>query len=80
MAVHESQALWYFVLALGVLILPVALYRLYLHPLSKFPGPPVAAITGVYELYYDLIVSGGMLECIERLHRIYGKYRCQTFI
>lgn len=49
------------------------LYNLYLHPLSKFPGPKLAAIGFFYEFYYDVIKDGLYLWEIERMHRKYGK-------
>lgn len=50
----------------------LALYRLYLHPLSKFPGPPLAAITHYYAAYYDLWKDGAQVSQLEKLHKIYG--------
>lgn len=49
------------------------IYILYLHPLSKFPGPKLAAIGSLYEFYYDVIKDGQYLWEIERMHRRYGK-------
>lgn len=48
------------------------LYRLYLHPLSKFPGPKLAAITHKYEFYYDGIKDGQYSKHVAGLHDIYG--------
>jgi hypothetical protein len=50
------------------------IYHLYFHPLSKFPGPKIAAATFLYEFYYDVIKSGMYLWEIERMHEKYGKY------
>lgn len=51
-----------------------AVWRLYLSPLSRFPGPKLAALTLWYEFYYDVVKQGMYLWEIERLHSIYGKY------
>lgn len=51
----------------------LALYRLYLHPLARFPGPKLAAITRLYEGYYDLYQSGQYTFKIAELHRQYGE-------
>ncbi|KAJ5312793.1 hypothetical protein N7508_003623 [Penicillium antarcticum] len=48
------------------------IYNLYFHPLSKFPGPKIAAATFLYEFYYDVIKSGMYLWEIERMHKEYG--------
>ena len=50
----------------------LAFYRLYLHPLAKFPGPKLAAITRWYELYYDVIREGQYTFKIADLHKAHG--------
>src|SRR5882757_2924468 len=60
----------------------LSFYRLYLHPLSKFPGPRLAACTYWYEFYHDLIAGpfpGQGVFNIERLHKRYGKFLPYSF-
>lgn len=65
---------------MSVLALPLGLlalrtvYHLYFHPLSRFPGPKLAAATFIYEFYYDVIKSGMYIWEIERMHEKYGEY------
>ncbi|KAJ8129569.1 hypothetical protein O1611_g4059 [Lasiodiplodia mahajangana] len=47
-------------------------YRLYLSPLSKFPGPKLAAISKWYEFYYDVILRGQFTFQIQKMHKKYG--------
>lgn len=54
-------------------IFGVVIYRLYFHPLSKFPGPKLAALTSLYEFYYNVVLGGRYLWEIERMHEKYGK-------
>ena len=54
--------------------LSLALYRLYLSPLSKFPGPPLAAVTLWYEFYYDVMRRGTYTWKIGEMHEKYGVY------
>ncbi|EEB94867.1 hypothetical protein MPER_06254, partial [Moniliophthora perniciosa FA553] len=41
-------------------------------PLSRFPGPALAKWTWFYRFYYDVVVGGGWLSQLERLHELYG--------
>ncbi|KAJ5926353.1 hypothetical protein N7516_008126 [Penicillium verrucosum] len=50
----------------------VVIYRLQFHPLSKFPGPKLAALTSLYEFYYNVVLGGRYLWEIERMHEQYG--------
>ncbi|KAI1857354.1 uncharacterized protein JN550_013234 [Neoarthrinium moseri] len=62
--------------ALIILIVFVGLskviYRLWLHPLSKFPGPKIAAVTHLYEVAWDYFGKGAYLYEIDRMHAKYG--------
>lgn len=49
-----------------------SIYRLYFHPLSKFPGPKLAAISSGYEFYYNVIRGGMFIWEVERMHKVYG--------
>ncbi|KAI1779039.1 putative cytochrome P450 [Hypoxylon cercidicola] len=59
---------------LCLVVLAVVVYRLTIHPLARFPGPVLAASTGLYEAYYQCIKDGGgryWVE-IEKMHQRYG--------
>ncbi|KAI9372838.1 cytochrome P450 [Aspergillus egyptiacus] len=59
-------------LALVVGLIVRSIYRLYLDPLHHIPGPKLAAITHLYEFYFDVIQDGMFIWEIERMHRQYG--------
>lgn len=48
-------------------------YRLYFHPLARFPGPKLAAISRWYEAYYDVIQGGQYTPKIVQLHKQFGE-------
>ena len=62
-----------FLISWFVYILHAATYRLYWSPIAKFPGPKLAALTRLYELYYEIIKGGQYTFKIGEFHKKYGK-------
>jgi hypothetical protein len=59
----------------------VGVYRVLFHPLAKFPGPKLAALTTWYEGYYDVIrYKGRFTFHLEDLHKKYGKQKLLLFL
>ncbi|CZR63111.1 related to trichodiene oxygenase cytochrome P450 [Phialocephala subalpina] len=63
-----------FIATLLLVALGVALYRLYFSPLSHIPGPKLAAITQLYEIYYDIYLGGQFMLHFKSLHEKYGTH------
>jgi len=55
-------------------VVTTIVYRLCFHPLRHIPGPKLAAITFLYEAYYDLVSppGGQFIYHLDHLHDIYG--------
>ncbi len=72
-----DQRRFIFVIASLVLFLfylvGLAVYRLYLCPIAKFPGPRLAALTYLYEGYFDVVKRGKYTFKIRDLHAKYGE-------
>lgn len=72
----DSSLLGPSVSIISIYVLSLVFYRLYLHPLAKFPGPKLAAITRYYEAYFDVVQNGQYTFKIAELHKRYGKFAC----
>jgi hypothetical protein len=48
------------------------IYRLSFHPLAKFPGPRLAAVTSMYSASYDLPFETSFCKKLPELHDRYG--------
>ena len=71
---YKSTSYLLYYIAIAVLLWTVygVVYRLYLHPLSHFPGPKLAIATYWYEFYYDVIKGGRYTWKLKELHAQYG--------
>ena len=49
-------------------------YSVYFGPLSRFPGPKLAAASLAYEFYYDVVRKGQYTWKIRELHQQYGTF------
>ncbi|KAF1994629.1 cytochrome P450 [Amniculicola lignicola CBS 123094] len=68
----SSAGLAYGVAAYVLYLVGLCVYRLLFHPLAKFPGPKLAAVTSWYEAYYEIVLKGQYSKKITQLHDIYG--------
>lgn len=55
-------------------VIGLVIYRLFLHPLARFPGPKLAAVTRGYQAYYDVWKGGKYIFKIEELHQEHGSF------
>jgi hypothetical protein len=49
-------------------------YRLWLHPLSAFPGPKAAAVTTLWKAYVECVLNKSFCHVLEELHAKYGRH------
>ena len=71
---------WHVAVAVTVYYVTRTIYRLTLHPLAKFPGPKLAAITRLYEAYYDVVQEGQYTFKIGELHKQYGWFLFDSYV
>jgi cytochrome P450 len=72
--INSNVSLFVFTSAIGFLlyVLALAVYRLFLHPLSHIPGPILAKLTTWHECYYDLWLPGKHPWKLQDMHDKYG--------
>jgi len=73
---------WLLVSALFLYLALILIYRLYFHPLSRFPGPKIAAATKWYEAYHDLRPDrpGTFYKIMQQMHSTYGSAHLNAHI
>ena len=72
LASHLKLAIVLALASFGSLV-SLVIYRLFFHPLSKVPGPKLAAVSRLYDFYYDCVRGGKFVFKIEELHKQFGK-------
>ncbi|KAK1226931.1 hypothetical protein PQX77_010102 [Marasmius sp. AFHP31] len=70
--ISTQYAMAAFASSLFIYTLLKLVYRIFFHPLRRFPGPTLAACTKYYRGYHDIVQNGGWLEQLDKLHRLYG--------
>lgn len=73
MEIFSLPALLVAIFILAIYLVGGAVYRLYLSPLAKFPGPKLAALTLWYEFYFDVVKKGRYGWEIAKMHEQYGR-------
>lgn len=68
-----AKALSASLVVLFIALLFIVVKRLCFHPLSRVPGPKLAAATGWYEFYYDVIRNGAYSQQYLDFHEKYGE-------
>lgn len=70
---HKVVLTFAFLVVFLSYLVGLAFYRLYLSPIAKFPGPKLAAVTYLFEGYYDVVKRGKYTFKIRDLHVEYGQ-------
>lgn len=69
---HPAALISTLLLAWGIYCAGLVIYRLYFHPLARFPGSKLAAATGWYEFYFQYWLEGQYIFETERMVKKYG--------
>ena len=51
-------------------------HNAFFHPLSKFPGPPIAGLTRYWKAYIECIAQQSFCHYLAELHAQYGETLC----
>ena len=71
---HTFSLVKYAAVLITLWVIYSVIYRLYFHPLAKFPGPKLAIVTHWYEFYHDIVRRGQYTYKLRELHQKYGSY------
>ncbi|KAL8814597.1 MAG: hypothetical protein Q9223_006192 [Gallowayella weberi] len=70
--VFSPWSLIFALVAFAAYLVVLGVYRIYFHPIARFPGPKLAALTTWYQGYYDLWLKGQYFVRVEEMHAQYG--------
>lgn len=63
-----------------IYVLSKWLYNLFLHPLKGIPGPKIAAMSSLYEFWFDVVLDGRYIFEIEKMHNKYGELQTSIIL
>lgn len=66
--------LWVLLYTWAVVYGLIVVRRVWFHPLSHVPGPPLAAATYMYFSWYQVLQDGAMWQQLPALHEKYGSH------
>lgn len=73
-----ATELWSLVSTFTILLvgywISLGVYRVFFHPLAKFPGPKLAGLTYWYDFYFEVVKLGKLHKQLNYLHSKYGKF------
>jgi cytochrome P450 len=73
MAVLDTLFYWPTIASVfAIYVAALYIYRLFFHPLARFPGPKLAALSLWYEFYFDALKHGQYVFRIKEMHDEYG--------
>ena len=76
-----NSSIWLsLIVSLILYLTSLTFYRLFLHPLARFPGPKLAALSRYYEAYHDVVQNGQYTFKIAELHKEYGTMACTSIL
>ncbi|KAI0698075.1 cytochrome P450 [Cerioporus squamosus] len=78
--ISHPEVLWAATVLCAVAAVSVLLRRLFFHPLSRFPGPKLAAATWWYMTYYEVFKDGAFIDHLNYLHAHYSTAAATSYI
>ena len=74
MSLLVSEVASFFILWSIIAAVHRIIYNFYLHPLSRFPGPPGAACTNLWLAYMEVWKGVDLTDLRFQLHETYGTW------
>jgi hypothetical protein len=72
MAITVSQAIFSALVVWLGRAVAGGLYNMFLHPLSKYPGPAAAKATTWWKTYVEVVRQESMVDVLFELHKEFG--------
>ena len=71
----EWQSFSFLLASLALWVIGRWFYNIYFHPLARYPGPKLAAMSYWWQVYVEVIKKQSLSLKLQELHLVYGKHR-----